>query len=484
MGIKISNDSFFERVDKGIKNDFMRQAVSSAQDRLEGRKSAITEEMGDWEDWRELSEEIRQHTLENLDYYLNQFAENVAKQGGHVHFAETPEEANEYITNVAKQKNAKKILKAKSMVSEEIGMNEALEKAGCEVIESDLGEWILQLDDHDPPSHIVVPALHKNKEQIRETFHVKRGYEDTAEPERLAKFAREQLRTEFMQADIGITGCNFAVAESGAISLVTNEGNARLATTIPKTTIAVMGMERIVPTWEELDVLVTMLCRSAVGQKLTSYITGLTPSPGGEGDGPEDFHVVIIDNGRSKILGTKYQSALQCIRCAACINVCPVYRHVGGHSYGSIYPGPIGAVLTPLLEGYDDHKELPYASSLCAACTDACPVKIPLHELLIEHRKDIVEKEKLGTFTEKVMMQGFGYGTSHPSFFKMGGKQVPFLMNIVAEGKDGGGIGPGPIKLWTEIRNLPNSKGDTFRKWFKKRKGGARDGNRDDQRER
>ncbi|MEB5482494.1 LUD domain-containing protein, partial [Shouchella clausii] len=230
--------------------------------------------------------------------------------------------------------------------------NKALEDIGCEVIETDLGEYILQIDDHDPPSHIVAPALHKNKEQIRDTFKARKGYTKSENPQELTLFAREQLRKEFLSADVGITGCNFAVAESGSISLVTNEGNARLATALPKTHIAVMGMERIVPTWEELDILVSMLCRSAVGQKLTSYVTGLTgPREDGDADGPEEFHLVIVDNGRSNILGTEFQAALHCIRCAACINVCPVYRHVGGHSYGSIYPGPIGAVLTPLLEG-------------------------------------------------------------------------------------------------------------------------------------
>src|SRR5699024_1369774 len=235
-------------------------------------------------------------------------------------------------------------------------------------------EWILQLDD-DPPSHIVAPALHKDRKRIQEVFAEKRGYTGTDEPEELAQFAREQLRQDFLSADIGITGCNFAVADSGAITLVTNEGNARLATSLPDTHIAVMGMERVVPTWEELDILVSLLTRAAVGQKLTSYITSMIATRlDDEVDGPNDFHLVIVDNGRSKILGTEFQSALQCIRCAACINVCPVYRHVGGHAYGSIYPGPIGAVLTPLLDGYEDHHDLPYASSLCAACTEACPV--------------------------------------------------------------------------------------------------------------
>ncbi|KGR75712.1 LutB/LldF family L-lactate oxidation iron-sulfur protein [Ureibacillus sinduriensis] len=473
MAMKISDDKFFGRVEKGLKNDFMREAVSSAQERLRDRKLIAQEELGNWEEWRNLAEEIRQHTLENLDYYLEQFAENVSKQGGHVFFANTPEEANEYVAKIVQNKKARKIIKAKSMVTEEISLNENLEKLGCEVIESDLGEYILQLDDHDPPSHIVAPALHKNKEQIRDTFQEKRGYTKSSKPEELALFAREQLREEFLNADIGITGCNFAVAESGAITLVTNEGNAGLTTTLPKTVIAFMGMERIVPTWEELDILVGMLCRSAVGQKLTSYITGLTgPKEEGEVDGPEEFHVVIIDNGRSKILGTEFQSVLQCIRCAACINVCPIYRHVGGHSYGSIYPGPIGAVLSPLLGGYDDYKELPYASSLCGACTEACPVKIPLHDLLIKHRRNIVEEQGKAGFGEKLAMKGFSIAASSPKLYSMGSKVAPAVMGpLVKEGKVT--KGPGPIKPWTDIRDFPEPSKQSFREWYKHREKGG-----------
>ncbi len=472
MSMKISNDKFFGRVDKGLKNDFMRQAMVSAQERLKNRKLDAQEELGNWEEWRSLAEEIRQHTLENLDYYLEQLSENVIKRGGHVFFAQTADEANEYVTTIAKEKNAKKIIKSKSMVTEEISMNAALEEVGCEVIESDLGEYILQIDDHDPPSHIVAPALHKNKDQIRDTFAVKKGYEKTSKPEELALFAREQLRKEFLSADIGITGCNFAVAESGSISLVTNEGNARLSTTLPKTQITVMGMERIVPTWEELDILVSMLCRSAVGQKLTSYITGLTgPKQEGDVDGPEEFHLVIVDNGRSNILGTEFQSVLQCIRCAACINVCPIYRHIGGHSYGSIYPGPIGAVLSPLLGGYDDYKELPYASSLCSACTEACPVKIPLHDLLVKHRRNIVEEQGKGRFGEKLAMKGFALAASSPKLYSIGSKAAPKMMGTLAsEGKIK--KGPGPIKPWTDIRDFPEPSKESFRDWFKKRKKG------------
>lgn len=463
MSIKISNENFNDRVEKGINDAFMRKAVVEAQSRLEKRKSEMTEELGNWEEWRELAEEIRQHTLENLDYYLDQFSENVVSQGGHVFFADTADDANEYIKAVIMKKDARRVIKSKSMVTEEIGMNEVLQNIGCHVVETDLGEWILQLDDQNPPSHIVVPALHKNKEQIRTVFHEKLQYNQSAEPDELAQFARAELRKEFLAAEVGITGCNFAVAESGTITLVSNEGNGRMVTTLPKTYIAVMGMERIVPTWKELDVLVSMLCRSAVGQKITSYITGITPTKEKqEMDGPEEFHVVIIDNGRSKILGTPFQSVLQCIRCAACINVCPVYRHIGGHSYGSIYPGPIGAVLTPLLNGYDNHKELPYASTLCAACTDACPVKIPLHELLIEHRRILVEVERKTSFKGKLAMKGLEAATSSPSIYQIGRKLAPYVINKYHKG----GKRLDPLNAWTRIRDLPRNRGESFREWF------------------
>lgn len=340
MAMKIGTDAFKERVSQGIDNEFMRGAVSGAQERLRTRRLEAAEELGNWEEWRSLSEEIRQHVLENLDFYLGQLAENVAKRGGHVYFAKTAEEASSYIRDVIQKKNGKKIVKSKSMVTEEINLNEVLEKEGCEVVETDLGEYILQIDDHDPPSHIVAPALHKNKEQIRDVFKERLDYQHTEKPEELVMHARAILRKKFLEADIGITGCNFAIADTGSVSLVTNEGNGRLVSTLPKTQITVMGMERIVPSFSEFEVLVSMLTRSAVGQRLTSYITALTgPKLEGEVDGPEEFHLVIVDNGRSNILGTEFQSVLQCIRCAACINVCPVYRHVGGHSYGSIYSG-------------------------------------------------------------------------------------------------------------------------------------------------
>lgn len=473
MAMKIGTDNFGERIEKGISNPFMRAAVSSAQERLHGQRNTAVDELGNWEEWRNHGEEIRQHVLENLDYYLYQLTENVANRGGHVFFAETSEEASQYIKEVAIKKEAKKVVKSKSMVTEEINLNEVLEEIGCNVVETDLGEYILQIDDNDRPSHIVAPSLHKNKEQVKDVFTEKIGYTKSSDAGELTNHVREVLRKDFLTADIGITGCNFAIAETGSVSLVTNEGNGRLVTTVPKTQITVMGMERIVPTHEEFEVLVGMLTRSAVGQKLSSYVSVITgPRREGEVDGPEEFHLVIVDNGRSKILGTEFQSVLQCIRCAACVNVCPVYRHIGGHSYGSIYSGPIGAVLTPLLGGYDDYKELPYASTLCAACTDACPVKIPLHELLHKHRQKIVEIEGRAPISEKLAMKAFGLGAASPMLYKLGSKIAPSAMSpFTTDQKITNG--PGPLKAWTEIRDFPAPNKERFRDWFQNREKGG-----------
>ena len=360
------------------------------------------------------------------------------------------------------------------MVTEEIGMNDSLEEIGCEVVESDLGEYILQLDDKDPPSHIVVPTLHKNKDQMRAVFKRKLNYEGSSKPEELALMARKVLRKKFLEADVGVIGCNFAIAETGSTTLVTNEGNADLVADLPETLIVCMGMERIVPTFEEMEVLVGLLTRSAVGQKLTSYVTNLTgPRREGEVDGPEEFHVVIVDNGRSDILGTEFQPVLQCIRCAACINICPVYRHIGGHAYGSIYPGPIGIVLTPLLDGYEDNEELPYASTLCGACTEVCPVKIPLHELIRRHRDIVVERgSKKAPFMEKMMMKAISTGISNPSLYNMASRMAfSAVKPLTSDGKITKGIGP--LKEWTDSKNLPRPNKERFRDWFKKHKGGA-----------
>ncbi|UXI02345.1 LutB/LldF family L-lactate oxidation iron-sulfur protein [Photobacterium sp. TY1-4] len=468
MSMKTSQVNFQERIDVQMKDEFMRKSVANAQERMFTNRAIAAEKLGNWEEWREMGMDIRNHVLENLDYYLQQLSDNVQKNGGHVFFAKTAEEATDYVEGIIQQKNAKKVVKSKSMVTEEIGLNKIIERNGCEVVETDLGEYILQVDDCDPPSHIVVPALHKNRMQIRDVFKDKIGYDGSDDPEELTRYVRNYIRHDFLEADIGITGCNFAVAESGTVTLVTNEGNARLSTSLPKTHIAVMGMERMVPTFEELDIVVSLLCRSAVGLPLTGYVTALTgPREDEHCDGPEEFHLVIVDNGRSEILGSEFRDILRCIRCAACVNTCPAYRHIGGQSYGSIYSGPIGAVLSPLLGDYDDFKELPYACSLCRACHDVCPVKIPLSDLLLKHREKMAESEQT-PLLERAAVGAFNFINARPLLWgttvKVG---ATVTSGLIRNGKLPVNVG---LKAWTESRDLPQGDGESFRSWFKKRK--------------
>ncbi len=459
---------FNQRVEKALADPFLKKAIPFAQDRLRDGRDMSTLQLGNIEEWRNLAADIRKHTIENIDSYLEELVTNIRKNGGNVHFAEKAEDAVQIITRIAKEKEAKTIIKSKSMVSEEIHLNKHLEEMGVRVVESDLGEYIIQLAN-ETPSHLIAPAIHKTRQQVATLFSQVAGRQLSDETTELCAFARKELREEFLHADIGISGCNFAVAESGSIVLVSNEGNARLTTTLPKVHIAIMGLERIVPTWNELDILVSMLTRSATGQKISVYVTGINSArQSGDIDGPEEFHLVILDNGRSNLLGTAYQEALNCIRCGACLNVCPVYRHIGGHAYGSVYSGPIGAVLTPLLEGYEDWKELPHASTLCGACTDVCPVKIPLHDLLIEHRKDEVE-QGYASLAEKIAFKGFGIVTSNPTLYDASVKLANAGIGMLA--KDGYITnGPGLLGGWTDVRDLPQPAKQSFRDWWKKQR--------------
>ncbi|MEH2921633.1 LutB/LldF family L-lactate oxidation iron-sulfur protein [Samsonia erythrinae] len=477
MYLKTSNIPFYERVQQQIDDPVMRHAVANAQDRIGANRQKMVDELEQWDDWRSRAAQIRAHVLDNLDAYLYQLSEKVHANGGTVFFADTREDATQYILQVAQAKQARKIVKSKSMVTEEIGMNAVLEGAGIEVVETDLGEYILQLDK-DAPSHVVVPAIHKDRHQIRRILQEKLGYDGPETPEAMTRFIREKIRNDFLSADIGITGCNFAVAETGTLSLVSNEGNARLCTTVPHTHIAVMGMERVVPTFEELDIILTMLARSAVGARLTGYNTWLTgPKGSEESNGPEAFHLVIVDNGRSKVLGSPFHDILRCIRCGACMNTCPAYRHIGGHGYGSIYPGPVGAVLSPLLGGYDDFKNLPYACSLCTACDDVCPVSIPLSSLILQHRRTMAENGITPTL-ERRTVQLFNYANRHSGLWKVGmvvGARAAQLM--IRDGKMPFNIGA--IKGWTAARDLPDADGESFRSWYKKHRQQRRNGEKE-----
>ncbi|BAS29307.1 LutB/LldF family L-lactate oxidation iron-sulfur protein [Limnochorda pilosa] len=377
------------RARRALADTGTRQALAATAGRFRGARVQAAAEYGDFDALRDHGQALRAHTIEHLSEYLALLRRQVESAGGHVHFASTAREAVDAVMQVVRQRRARRVTKSKSMVSEEIELNAVLEAEGVRVVETDLGEYIIQLA-HEPPFHIIAPALHKTRAQVADLFREQAGAPLPADPTipQLNAFARERLREEFLQAEIGITGCNFAVAESGSVVLVTNEGNGRMQTTMPPVMITLMGMERVVPTWEDLGVLLELLARSATGQKLSSYTSVVTgPRREGEADGPEEFHLVIVDNGRSRMLGTEFQEALHCIRCGACLNACPVYQQIGGHAYGWVYSGPIGAVITPLMRGIEEWGELAQATSLCGACWEACPVRIPLHDYLVRIRQ-------------------------------------------------------------------------------------------------
>ncbi|OBR67357.1 iron-sulfur cluster-binding protein [Paenibacillus oryzae] len=451
------------RAEIALNDEFLRKAVRFTTERLRNGKKKASDEQGNWEQWRERGRAIRLHTIAHLDYYLNLFVDNARANGVHIHFAATAAEAVEISLDIARRCGARSVVKSKSMVSEELHLNQALEGIGVEAIESDLGEYIIQLAG-EMPSHIVIPAIHKNRYQIAELLSREAGYELPPDTTALAGFVRKKLREKFLEADIGMTGCNFAIAETGSMVLFENEGNARMVSTIPRTQITLMGMERIIPSWSDLEVMATLLPRSATGQKLTMYMSGITgPRRSADADGPDEMHMIIVDNGRSLQLGDpEFQELLNCIRCGACLNACPVYRHIGGHSYGSTYSGPIGAVLTPSLNAnVAEWDDIANASTLCGACYEACPVKIPLHDMLVYLRRRKVE-DGHGSKLEGLGMGGFAaiMGSSR----RLGG--------MLRLGKTGqrlllrdGFIKSrlGPLKGWNAYRVTPALPKQSFR---------------------
>ncbi|SFJ49464.1 LutB/LldF family L-lactate oxidation iron-sulfur protein [Thermoflavimicrobium dichotomicum] len=466
MGNLEPNSPLKERISLALNNEFLRNAVKFTTERLRKGKQTATDELGNWEEWRSYGQAIRMHTIAHLDYYLSQFVNNVRAAGGFVHFASTAREAVEIAMKIMEAKQAKSVVKSKSMVSEEVHINQALEEKGIEVVETDLGEYIIQLAG-ETPSHIIIPAIHKNKKQIAELLSQVAGEPLPADTAILAGFVRSKLREKFLSADIGITGCNFAIAESGSIVLFSNEGNARMVSTLPKTQITMMGMERIIPTWEDLEVMATLLPRAATGQKLTVYMSAITgPKRSEDGDGPEELHIIIIDNGRSNQLGDpEFQEVLNCIRCGACLNACPVYRHVGGHAYGWVYSGPIGAVLTPVLQAEKEKwGEVANASSLCGACYEACPVKIPLHDMLVYLRRRNVEQ---GTTKKREQwgMKVFQKVASSHKRYRLAIKAGRIGQKFVArKGEIKAKIGP--LKKWTAHRTAPALAPRSFREMW------------------
>jgi len=462
----VSRSALAQRIEEALANPRLKAAVQRTTDSFRAGKARAMLEFDDWEALRERARALRAHTIEHLDAYLAQLAENVRKNGGHVHFARTAQEAVEIVKNIARHYGVKSVAKSKSMISEEIHLNQALEADGIKVYETDLGEYIIQLAG-ETPSHIVTPSLHKSRDDVAELFSRIEGRRLSSDTPTLAGVARRRLRQIFLEADMGVTGCNFAVAETGSVAIVTNEGNGRMVTALPRVQVTLMGMERIVPRMEDLDLLVAMLTRSATGQRATSYLTITSgPRKEGEKDGPEAFHLVVVDNRRSSILGGEFQEALHCIRCGACLNICPVYRQIGGHAYGWVYGGPIGAVLTPLYQGLEEWGELAQASSLCGACFEACPVKIPLHEMLIGIRR-MSAVRGLTKPGEGLIFRAFGRMIGNPRLFRaaqLAGRwlQRPFVR------RDRIRAGPPPLSGWLKGRSLPALASRTFREvWVK-----------------
>lgn len=421
-------------------------AIDAGTARSMGARTAAWGDLPEVETLRQRAHEIRMSAIDDLDAHLGRFREALEARGGTIQVCRTAEEARAYVVDVCRRADARLVAKAKSMASEEIRLNEALEGAGIRTVETDLGEYIVQLAG-EHPSHIIMPAIRKTAGDVAELLGRVEGRPLEPELETLAKAARRQLRTVFEEADVGVTGANFAVAETGSICLVTNEGNGGFVTSLPRVHVALLGMERIVPTLSDLAVLLQLLARSATGQKLTSYTRLLTGTRGpGEEDGPDELHVVVIDNGRSRLRRGRYREMLACIRCGACLNVCPVYRKTAGDAYGPVYSGPMGAVLVPLLTGLAQAPALPHASSLCGACTDACPVKIPLHELLLELRADLA-REGVASRRERLGFALWSLAWRTPLLYRLSTRLARLGQPLA------GMAGPG--RAWAAGRSLP-----------------------------
>lgn len=464
-----STRPFDERVAEALANPSLAPAIAKSTDDLKEKRIQVFNYMDEQaalgltrstlEETKAEAREIRQHVLDHLDGYIAQAAASIRARGGQVHFAADPSGVGRIVRQIAEAKGAQTLVKSKSMASEEVHLNEVLIEAGMNPVETDLGEYIVQVLGQTP-SHLIAPAIHLNKQQIAEALSTVAGETLPAETQALTKFARERLREAFLHAEIGVSGANFVIAETGSILLVSNEGNARLVTSLPKTHIAICGFEKIIPTMEDAAVFMTLLPRAATGQKLSVYTSLVTGTAGeGEGDGPEELHVIFLDNGRQEVLGTTYDEVFYCVRCAACLDVCPVYRQIGGHAYGSVYSGPIGSILSPLLNGLEEHKELPYACSLCQACTEACPVGIHLHEHLLNLRADAVASGLMPK-AEGTAMRALATAAEHPTLWHSAaaiGRVGQTVLDKVAPGHY-----PPPLNAWAEGREVPKLAPKSF----------------------
>ncbi len=464
---------FPEAAKELLQDSQTRRNVRHATNVIQGKRNKVAGELPDWEDLREAGSEVRAHALRHLDYYLAHFEENCTRAGGLVQWASDAAEANRIILGLIQQHQAKEVIKIKTMTSEEIGLNAHLERNGIRPTETDLAELIIQMGK-DRPSHFVVPALHVNRQQVRAMFQREMNLPDLGErPEDLATAARNYLRKKFLEVKVAVSGANFLIADSGGVCILESEGNGRMCLTLPDVLISVVGIEKVIPSFRDLEIFLQTLPRSATGERMNPYNSVWCGVH--EGDGPKEFHVVLLDNGRSPILADKEASqTLKCIRCAACLNACPVYHQTGGHAYESVYAGPIGAILTPQLQSMHEGRSLPYASSLCGACYEVCPVKINIPEVLIHLRGKMVREDQ-ATLAGKFSLWNIGMQAAAFLFKDAGRLSMAEHLGQVGQKvlvSKNGFIEWMPLMLsgWTQTRDLKAMPAQSFRDWWAKEK--------------
>lgn len=454
-----------------LENGQLRANVRRATDTIRGKRALRVEEMPDWQPLRDAASAIKAHTLRHLDAYLVEFEKNCELAGGKVHWARDADEANAIAIGLIREYEGKEVIKVKTMTSDEVQMNPALEAAGITPYETDLADMIVQMG-HDEPSHIVVPALHRNRFEVRDLFRsAMQRPELTEQPEELTAAARTYLRERFLRVKIGVSGANFVIAETGGVCVVESEGNGRMCLTMPDVLITLVGVEKVIPRFEDLEVFLQLLPRSATGERMNPYNSlwcGVHA-----GDGPKAFHVILLDNGRTQLLQDEMErETLECIRCGACLNACPVYRETGGHAYGSIYSGPIGAILSPQLQGLEHSRSLPYASTLCGACYEVCPVKINIPEILIHLRGRVVREEQAtlsGTLAvENLAMQGAAMAFQSQRRYEAAQRLARVGQTLFRRGDELRNL-PGMAGGWTKFRDLKAIPQQSFRDWWKSR---------------